>query len=1186
MGEVWRGVHRDQQMPVALKLLDVKLSANSAYRSAFRREVRAMAGLDHANIIMVFDHGEVSEEAALASLGRLVAGTPYLALELVEDGSLSSRVGRLNWPTTRAVLMDLLLALSHAHARGVIHRDIKPGNVLVSERTAKLTDFGLAHAMHPEEGQGRVTRGGTPQYMAPEQFQGRWRDFGPWTDLYALGCLAWTVTTGRPPFPGKSWAKVMHAQLTKRPPPFRTHVTVPRGFESWLRRLLRKDQRARFQCAADALWALDQLDDVVLEPYEADFPDPLTTEELSERSTLLHVGGDAPTTAIMNAIKPQADLAASLELLDETEEGPPVEVPPLPAAWVQPSPRRNIRLVGAGLGVYGLRSIPLVGREKERDLLWRELRRVRQYHTPRLVTLVGPMGCGKSRLAEWACERAFEVGSAHVMKAVHSTTPGPVHGLARMVERWFRCVGMPREELIDTLIRELSDVGITNPLEAEALCEFLRPGGSGARYGSPQERYASLTRILRGISKDRPIVLWADDVQWGYDLLEFTWALLHARRPPQVLLVFTARDTALAERPAESTVLDRILSHPASSKVWIDALPAEDSSQLIRELLFLEGELADAVQERVVGNPLFAVQLVGDMVQRGLLEATDGGFRLKEGVSLDLPDDLHGVWTAATERVLADDPAAQRTLALGAALGLEIDAKEWCSLCTLDGAPPPESITERLADARLLRRVEGGFTLVHGMLRESLIRSAREDGSWSDLNRACAKMLRTGGKARTTRSGRLGRHLLESGDLDEAIDHLLTGATQHRDKSEFRQAVELLDAHEGALDTLELPANDLRRLKGWLGRSSVMAARGRPLEADKWAQRVEEALHGDAKTRLSAAVFHHRARALRQQDQLDDAESYYLAALKQYRERDNGRRVGDCLHGLGRLYEQRGHYDRANDALEKARAAYEQADRGVDLAHCTNSLALVAQRTGDMDAAEQLQLAALEQFQTVGHRSGIANSLRGLGRIERFRGEYDEARRYTKQALVLFEELGDPFGQQSCINGMAEVDRYVGKLEEAERGYREALALAESIGAGEQGLMRINLALVVLQQGRYVEARPMLNDVITFFHDVGKRQLEGGAHISAMAAALGNDDIVAFKRHFRAGQILIDETGIADPDIAWPAELAGRLAQKAGLTAWARACFELAMFQYLELKMRDEVDRIKALIQTDLSSPQ
>jgi serine/threonine protein kinase len=224
MGEVWRGAHRDQGLAVAVKVMTGEHAREAAYIEAFRNEVQSVAALDHPAIIYVFDQGQITAEAEAASGGVLLAGSPFLAMELCSLGSLEYFPRPLDWPHLRALLLALLEALAHAHARGVIHRDIKPENVLLAgpddpRPGVKLSDFGLAH---PAEKARRTGEGGgvagTPLYMSPEQAMGHWRDYGPWTDLYSRGCVAWELATGSPPFIGTTPLATLAAQLQRQPP--------------------------------------------------------------------------------------------------------------------------------------------------------------------------------------------------------------------------------------------------------------------------------------------------------------------------------------------------------------------------------------------------------------------------------------------------------------------------------------------------------------------------------------------------------------------------------------------------------------------------------------------------------------------------------------------------------------------------------------------------------------------------------------------------------------------------------------------------------------------------------------------------------------------------------------------------------------------------------------------------------
>jgi len=269
MGRVMRGRHVTTGLDVAIKVIAAELGADGKYRAAFEREARAVAALQHRSITALYDYG-VTQEAT----GEWPEGAPWLAMEFAPQGCLADYALELNWVRARSLLVQLMEALAHAHARGVIHRDLKPANVLVVDDeparvVCKLTDFGIAHPidfLHPRTtAQIPARSAGTPSYMSPEQVDGAWRDFGPWTDLYALGCMGWELVTGRPPFAGPGLVALAVQHLTEAPGAFRPRIAVPAGLEGWLRVLLAKAPAARYRDAAAAQAALERLGEAMVE---------------------------------------------------------------------------------------------------------------------------------------------------------------------------------------------------------------------------------------------------------------------------------------------------------------------------------------------------------------------------------------------------------------------------------------------------------------------------------------------------------------------------------------------------------------------------------------------------------------------------------------------------------------------------------------------------------------------------------------------------------------------------------------------------------------------------------------------------------------------------------------------------------------------------------------------------------
>jgi serine/threonine-protein kinase len=233
---------------VVIKVLTPELAAG-VNRERFRREVQLAAGLQHPLIVPLLSAGEAE-------------GLLWYTMPFVEGESLRERIqrGALNARDALPILVDVARALGAAHRKGVVHRDIKPGNILLHEQHAVVADFGVAKALTAatSDSTGLTTGGlavGTPAYMSPEQAAGD-ATVDARADIYALGCVAYEMLHGKTPFVDPSAARMLVAQVSQMPVPLHQVAPVRRGLSEVVMRCLEKDPALRWPTAemlADAL---------------------------------------------------------------------------------------------------------------------------------------------------------------------------------------------------------------------------------------------------------------------------------------------------------------------------------------------------------------------------------------------------------------------------------------------------------------------------------------------------------------------------------------------------------------------------------------------------------------------------------------------------------------------------------------------------------------------------------------------------------------------------------------------------------------------------------------------------------------------------------------------------------------------------------------------------------------------
>jgi eukaryotic-like serine/threonine-protein kinase len=247
MAVVYRGYQPNLDREIAIKVLPPTYKKDPAFLERFKLEARAMAQLTHPNIVTIHDFGEEND--------RL-----YIVMAYIAGGTLRDRLGGpMNPQMVVQYIRDVASALAYAHERQIVHRDVKPANVLLDgEGRGILSDFGIAKVRAARDGVTRVGAGvGTPEYMSPEQCRGTAVDGR--ADIYALGVLAYEMLTGRTPFIADDYAALAHAHIYETPPPPSSiNPRISPAVQAVVLKALAKEPAHRFQHAMEFATALQQ----------------------------------------------------------------------------------------------------------------------------------------------------------------------------------------------------------------------------------------------------------------------------------------------------------------------------------------------------------------------------------------------------------------------------------------------------------------------------------------------------------------------------------------------------------------------------------------------------------------------------------------------------------------------------------------------------------------------------------------------------------------------------------------------------------------------------------------------------------------------------------------------------------------------------------------------------------------
>jgi eukaryotic-like serine/threonine-protein kinase len=997
MGIVYRCKDRPSGQTLAIKrVIPPPGNLANEYVMWFYKEARALAALDHPNIVRAHDFGQLRD------------GSPFLAMELVGGASLHDLThSRLAFPVIWSIVDQILDALAHAHARGVIHGDLKPSNVLVERRDTEppfihVLDFGLAWLRIDAQDE-RLSGSkpmefaphagaGTPGYMAPEQIQHEMHHVCGATDLYALGCILYRMIGGKAPFSGNS-KELLRVHAFDAPPELKPVIDVPEGVVAFVHQLLAKRPWDRWEYAAEAraVWNKWQ-------PHEVDAT--VWRFQLPARSN-----EPGPPTRPSGARSPNPDL--------------------------EPAPDRPP-------GLLSIRPSPLVGREDTRralkDLCYELIRGEGLPH--RLALLVGPAGAGKSRIAEWLCEVMHEEGQMVPLRARYRAIRSPLDGMLGAALAYYNFERVDRHTIERSLLDrwKVRRDDKNGRAWVAGAAEWMRPmgadqaiGPSGIRFtlDTLETRRMVIRYTLRKIANKRPLLFWLDDLHnTGPATIDGLLRILEDEPDQRIMMLATARSEEVALGTSAADRLRQLREATNGTVLEVPPLTPERTVELIRSSIPLDDAAVEEAARRSRGNPLFALQQLHAWALSGHMEFQGSTYRVPPDVLAVRPQTTAELWDSR----LASVPEQHRVAAYAAAtLGGDVRRNVLYALLSSLGQPADSAMLSLSNAEVLIPRGPGRYSWPHELLQEHLLARLQGRPDREKIFRAAAAALTLhplAGQRRIVRQRMV--NLIEANDSDTAALLLF----------DFLQ-----QSWNGAREPLATLA-DLELLKGKLrGRTLALKNRwqaealrhiGRMAEANTYAElaraRFEELGDSENIAHCQRLLGHLSS------EQGASAEGLDLVrrALVTFEGLGNVLGKALCQSVAGEIEYMLGDYEQARDTIVQAEKNFAELDQPLWRGQCLLLLSWIEHSEGATERSRRFAQEARGEFERAGYRLGTAQADASIAHVEHRLMNYHGAETGALEALVVFETLRTPRGQAACDRLLAMVGLDTDDIEMAE----------------------------------------------------------------------------------------------------------------------------------------------------------